>query len=87
MLKVQLHGNVEVVMNVVYDGCDSIRWLKRRELLDSEVSITIDKTELVTTQEALLRKKRGRLLFVGIMPLCFPSSFHSGINRVMFIIF
>jgi hypothetical protein len=56
-------------MNVVYDGCDSIRWLKLRDLLNSQVLITIDKNDVVITQEALQGKKRGTSLFVDVLLL------------------
>ena len=68
MLTGKLPDTAEVVTNVVYDGCDSIRWLKHRGLLNSQVSITIDKTELVITQEGLQGKRRGRSLLVGVLP-------------------
>ena len=63
MLKINLPNSEEVVLKAVYDGCDSIRWLKHRGLLDFKVSITIDKTDVVQTIEAVQPKQSGWSLF------------------------
>ena len=47
-------------MNIVYDGCDSLRWLASRGLGDSEVWITINNRDVVVyTKEALELQIRG----------------------------
>lgn len=58
-----MDDNDAVVSIVVYDGCDSLKWLGRRGFGDSEVSISINKKDDVFTQEALEAKKRGSLLY------------------------
>ncbi len=54
-----MDDNDAVVRIVVYDGCDSLKWLCNRGFSDSEVSITINKRDAVFTQEALEAKNRG----------------------------
>jgi hypothetical protein len=49
----------DIVMNIVYDGCDSLRWLASRGLGDSEVWITINNHAVVFSQNALELKLRG----------------------------
>ena len=49
-------------MNIVYDGCDSLRWLASRGLGDSEVWITINNRDVVYSQKALELKIRGRVI-------------------------
>jgi hypothetical protein len=49
-------------MNIVYDGCDSLRWLASRGLGASEVWITINNRDVVYSQKALELKIRGRVI-------------------------
>ena len=53
----------DIVMNIVYDGCDSLRWLASRGLGDSEVWITVNNRHVVVfSQKALELKIRGRVI-------------------------
>ena len=83
MLTLNLPGVDRCVIKVVYDGCDSIRWLKHRGLLQPQVSITIDKTDVVHSIDEMIRKQSGGSLFaLGVVSFSCVFVLNSHVSRV-----